>query len=235
VPISVLSNAIRGGDARAGAELVGEPAPVARLGQRDVAPLGEGVVGGHREAELLPVQGVPGEVLVGRAGCGQPEVHAACTHVLGDLVTGGLGELERHGGRRRAVAAQQVRGEPHGDRVQERQPHGAALRIAQRADPLLGGGQLGQAAPGVLQHDLAGRVEPQPPVDPVEQRRAHLPFQAPQRAGERGLGHGQPLGGLRHVLGLGERDEPLQLVHGGHAPIMLAARRGPLSGSRRWR
>mgnify|MGYP001060188541 CR=1 FL=1 len=45
-------------------------------------------VGGHREAELLPVQRVPGEVDLGRAGCGQPEVHAACAHVLGDLVTG---------------------------------------------------------------------------------------------------------------------------------------------------
>src|SRR5262249_10489311 len=74
---------------------------------------------------------------------------------------------------------------------------------------------------GVHSADVAGgtpwkerpvRVQAQPPIDAVEQRRADLRFESPQCARQRRLGDAQLRGGVGDVLDLRERDEPLQFL-----------------------
>jgi hypothetical protein len=138
----------------------------------------------------------------------------AGTQVREHLVAGGLPKLEPHIGHSLPVAAQQLRHQPGRHRVQERQPHGAPVRVEQTGDAIAGQGQFGQAPAGVFQQDLAVPIQPQPPVDPVEQWCAEPPLQSGQRPGQGRLGHVEPGRGLGHVLGLREDDVPLQLVDG---------------------
>ena len=107
---------------------------------------------------------------------------------------------------------QQVRNKPAGHGLQERQPYGAAVRIAECGDSVTGRAYFRDTSPSMLEHDLAVGVQPQPPIDPIEQRRTHLAFHPRQSAGQCRLGEVELGGGVGDVLSLSEHDEPLQFV-----------------------
>src|SRR6185295_5484516 len=113
---------------------------------------------------------------------------------------------------RLAEPAKLFRHIPTRQRVQKCHSHPSGVGISQRVDPFDGGLHLGDAASGVLEHDAPVRVQAQPPVDAVEQRRAYLRFESPQGARQRRLADAQLRGGLGDVLDLSECDEPLQFL-----------------------
>jgi hypothetical protein len=122
--------------------------------------------------------------------------------------------------------------------MQKRQSHSSGVWISQGIDAVNGGLHLGDAAPGMLEHDLPVRVQAQPPIDPVEQRCAHVRFESTQGARQRWLADAQLRGCLGDVLDLGERDKPVQFLEmhqstiSGTAAVICARKSAVTAGKR---
>ncbi len=177
------------------------------------------------EAQLIDIEPAPDEAARLGARGGDREIGLTVEYPPRDLVRRALEQIETDPGRRLAKASQLLGHIPIRQGMEKREPDPAGVRIAKGGNAFGGGPHLGDAAPGVLQHDLAVCVQPEPAVDAVEQSRARLAFESRQCPRQRRLAHPQLSGGLGDVLGLGEHDEPLQFLEVHRSAAMCSAAR----------
>ena len=109
--------------------------------------------------------------------------------------------------------------------MQESESNPSGVGVAQGGDAFGGRLHLGDAAPGVLEHDLPIGVQPEPPIDPVEQWCSGLAFESSQGARQRRLADPQLRSGLGDMFGLGEHDEPVQFLEVHRSTAMCSAAR----------
>lgn len=168
---------------------------------------------------MFDIQAVPPEAGPVRTGRGDGDIGLAAPHPLRDFGRRSLEQIESDRGRRLSEAPELFGHIPIGQRMQESEPNPSRVGVAERGDALGGRLHLGDAARGVLQHDLAVSVQPEPPVDPIEQRCSGLAFESSKGSRQRRLADPQLSGGLGDVFCLGEHDEPLQFLEVHHSTI----------------
>lgn len=187
---------------------------VGDLGEPRASATGEAMGGWHDQPQRLARERMPADRRVVGARAGEDEVGAAVVQRAQHLGRAVLCELQRDAGMGGAEAAQQRRHQPAAERVQEGEHDGAAAGAGGRRQLLAPGVELRERAAGVLEVEAAVAVEPQAPAVAVEQRHADVGLHARERSGQRRLADVQLGGGGGHVLALGDRDEPAQLLEG---------------------
>jgi hypothetical protein len=200
-----------GGEARRGAQVIGDPAqPVAgleghelflrRLREPDYVPAGEPVPSGNGKVDALLVQRVTHDARVMRQRRDQAEVHVTGTQPAEHLSEAALDEPEPDRWVTGPEFAHHHRHDPGAEGGQEGERHLSAFRadlVGEQPDVAF---QFGEGAFGPGQEHLAVAGEPHRAARAGEQRDAEICLQPRDGPGQCGLRYAQQLGGPAHVL-----------------------------------
>ena len=202
--------ALRGGDERF-------PGGIA---ERNGASPGQPVVGRHTQRERLTPHLEPGHVVAVRTRRTQRDICFVVQHPVDELGAGALVQPDLGPGMAGGEGADELRGQPGAQGVQEVETHQAGFGVEQPAHLGLGQIELGDSGPDSATQCLSADIETQRSTMPIEQGGAHPLLQSCQPARQGGLRNAQLGGSITHMLGLGEHEEPRQII-GQHSARLI--------------
>ena len=127
------------------------------------------MTGRNVETQPLPLQRMPPEAVRIRPRRCDRDLRISGLEIPNDVVRRFLAQREPDLRRDFTERLQQIRDQPGRDRMQERQPNGARVRVEQGVDPDSGRIHRGDTRPSSRKRQPAVGVEPDPPVLALEQ------------------------------------------------------------------
>ena len=167
---------------------LGDERQARESGQRQ--PAGHLPAGRQRGHELLAAERVRHDPLGGHRNLRDPQLAVPGPQQVDQLTQAvRVGEAHHHAGMGLAEGADERGHRVDGERRQGHEVEAPAHHVGHRGHLGPGGIDGSQDLPGRRHEGLAGRRQPRPPADPVEQLDAQVAFERPDRVRQRRLGH----------------------------------------------